>query len=663
MLNQNTKNEKPITNDEVTVLIRGFPPNTDLQKIREYLNSICEEGTFKLSKKKCQFHGYAFVYFQTIEQAQAFSKKKFHYDNLLLECKFPVDRVKHIKQCIEDLRKPRKVFADKIPKNLHHNDVKSIFSGFGKVQSLVLLESHGKPINQAMVTFAEHDHANKCVMKHNIKLSGNVSINVFYAQPKFSEYMLLGVDNRLRAYIRDVQRRKKDYNPVEFRELYDKYFNVLPKSKKNQKGNTKCQMKAYGDDKADHIELDGFSHFGQEFKNGFENQYLISNDVQELDQILNQQNALLDQNQLQNYYYMENQHFNQQNYTPNHIKNQDQMICKDSQESENFYGYPPYSYQNNGYQAHYEIVQPEEFNKCEEVANEEVYEFRTCDDVHEKTTSPKSNSSSTHEDINKNDPNTDRTEDQIARDVELSKVKIDKCKSVHTDSCVESSPEHKQPKIDPTWNNVLKPDSGNLNYTDYERHHQQQPYAANYYVSPNDQKLHEGQDNNPVNFQASTCYDYNYNTHSDYSQKQECMKETDYNFQTEYNNNYDYKNQQHQTYNYNYENHPTETAYYEDQNQVYMNQYHNVQVNSQVQTYVNDNSHQQNQYIKSEEKMNNNFYYYTEQYTQTSMRQQDYSNQNYSQQGGYNYNNRQNCQETHNAYKVNNDSGYTVPKP
>ena len=137
MQNKAQTNANDVNSGEVSVLIRGFPPNSDLEEVKTFLESICDGGSFKISKKKCQFHGYVFVYFKEYEEASAFSKKKFQFKNTNLENKFPVDRDRYIKQCISDLKFPRKVFVDKIPKNYRSNEIKCVFSGFGKVQSLV----------------------------------------------------------------------------------------------------------------------------------------------------------------------------------------------------------------------------------------------------------------------------------------------------------------------------------------------------------------------------------------------------------------------------------------------------------------------------------------------------------------------------------------------
>lgn len=243
MQNKPQKSATENISGQISVLIRGFPPNTDLEEIRQYLTSICQDGTFKMSKKKCQFHGYAFLYFKEFEEAREFSKKKFYFKTTLLECKFPVDRDRYIKQCINDLKYPRKVFVDKIPKSYRNNEIKCVFSGFGKVQSLILIENNEKPINQAMVTFEEYNAAYKSVMKHIINTRDGANITVFYAQPKFSEYMLLSVDSRLRSYIREVQKHKRPFNPEEIRLLWDGKMVETSNNKKSGVGLIKGQNK------------------------------------------------------------------------------------------------------------------------------------------------------------------------------------------------------------------------------------------------------------------------------------------------------------------------------------------------------------------------------------------------------------------------------------
>ena len=102
-----------LDNHAITVLIRGFPPNSDMEKVDAFMITICKNFTFKLSKSKKKFLGHAFVQFETRQQALEFSGKRYCFGQSPLECKFPVDRERHIQQSLEDLKYPRKVFADR----------------------------------------------------------------------------------------------------------------------------------------------------------------------------------------------------------------------------------------------------------------------------------------------------------------------------------------------------------------------------------------------------------------------------------------------------------------------------------------------------------------------------------------------------------------------
>ena len=203
------------------ILFKGFPPETGFKDIEDYIKDVCEYLKIKVISKKSNFYTFAFVYFENAANLHKVLQKKHYYKGIQLETKLPLDRDEHIKQSVQDLREPRKIFVDKIPKGYTANDIKSIFGNYGKIVSINMFFNNNKPINQANITFQEHHSSLACVTKHSFGSKKDKVMTVYYAQPKFSEYMLLSVDARIRSYIRDVQKRKKYYNPREFQVLHD----------------------------------------------------------------------------------------------------------------------------------------------------------------------------------------------------------------------------------------------------------------------------------------------------------------------------------------------------------------------------------------------------------------------------------------------------------
>jgi hypothetical protein len=111
------------------------------------------------------------------------------------------------------------------------------------------------------------------------------TLAVFFAQPKFSEYMLLSLDSRLRSYIREIQKRKRPYNPEEIRQIWDGKDIDACKNKKNAKGQLKGQNKKTNAPKENFVNAEDYDQF-PEIHQAFD---------MEVDKILGSNNTFLSQ--------------------------------------------------------------------------------------------------------------------------------------------------------------------------------------------------------------------------------------------------------------------------------------------------------------------------------------------------------------------------------
>ncbi len=73
---------------KISVLVAGFPKEHDAKAIKAFIELISPNRNFKLIKKNVnQFKGLVFIYFDELEEAQAFCMKDFYYQGKLIDCK------------------------------------------------------------------------------------------------------------------------------------------------------------------------------------------------------------------------------------------------------------------------------------------------------------------------------------------------------------------------------------------------------------------------------------------------------------------------------------------------------------------------------------------------------------------------------------------------
>ena len=95
-----TDNEKPNYNNRISVLLAGFPENTKLNHVENYLDSISgdrEYTTIKKNNKK--FRGFAFIHFDSKEEAEQFICKELRFEGKLLDYKLSESHNEYLQNC------------------------------------------------------------------------------------------------------------------------------------------------------------------------------------------------------------------------------------------------------------------------------------------------------------------------------------------------------------------------------------------------------------------------------------------------------------------------------------------------------------------------------------------------------------------------------------
>ena len=213
---------KDYDDKNVTVIVTGFPQKTNKIEVEEFMLNISDGNKFDVKvDSKNYFRGFVYVKFQLLEEAEKFINKEYVFQKKLLNCRISMQYYQFINESIDNLRSPKKVFADRIPKHWSKKEVEKFFDQYGEVDYLSLVDKDHKTVNFAYVTFVESESACNCVKNKLIKLKDKRKIKVEYSNPKFSANMLNKIHPVLRRYIESVQNGAKVYDPKDFIYLQD----------------------------------------------------------------------------------------------------------------------------------------------------------------------------------------------------------------------------------------------------------------------------------------------------------------------------------------------------------------------------------------------------------------------------------------------------------
>lgn len=200
-----------------SALIAGFPKELCSDTINEFFADICPNNKVTvMTKGKSKFKGMVFVLFATIEEATEFTKKELVYKGKMLDIKLAIDTDDFIQNCLEDLRHPKKVYINKIPKNFEKNQIVETFSQFGEVHQVNIIHRTDRVNNFAYVTFVDSKSAVETVNHKFLELEEDFKIRISYAKPNFTKRMLFKVNPALRNYLKKIQNGKKEYDPADF---------------------------------------------------------------------------------------------------------------------------------------------------------------------------------------------------------------------------------------------------------------------------------------------------------------------------------------------------------------------------------------------------------------------------------------------------------------
>lgn len=192
---------------KATVFVGGFPKTANTLIIQQYVEKICKHSEFMLvTDSKNRSRGYVFITFNSKEEANRFVRQEHMFEKKSLDCKISLNHESFITSSLINIREPKKVFVDKIPKNLKKCDVEKMFGKFGEIEEIILIVKEERTINFAYVTYFSSDHAKKCVKQHYFETGEDLKISVIFARPKFSKKMLIGINPILKDYIKNVQK-------------------------------------------------------------------------------------------------------------------------------------------------------------------------------------------------------------------------------------------------------------------------------------------------------------------------------------------------------------------------------------------------------------------------------------------------------------------------
>ena len=225
MTQDSKTNSNADSTSKIKVLVAGFPSDTNNHEAIECMESICEGNEYSLIlRNKKQFRGFAFILFKTHQETDIFLSKEHRYEGKLLDCRFAKNHDDYIDECLEDLKKPKKVFAKKIPKSTTKCQINDLFSVYGNIKEVILISKKDLDFNTAFINFDDYLDCKNCVDKKFIELESTELessdlIEVSYAKPKFSSLMLFKIDPELRAHLEDIKKQVKEYDPAEFEAL------------------------------------------------------------------------------------------------------------------------------------------------------------------------------------------------------------------------------------------------------------------------------------------------------------------------------------------------------------------------------------------------------------------------------------------------------------
>ena len=203
--------------DEISVLVAGFPKETKRQDVMNYVSEIAPFYRSTIIKShKNTFRGFQFIHFKSMKDAKNFVGKNYYFEGKQLDCKVSINHDDFTCNSLQNVREPKKVVAENLSVNISKNEVKQLFSRFGKVEEVILTPTLGDMFHNAFVTFYSYKSAKDCTQEKQILFDDNKIIDVKFAKPKFSSYMLRKTDPIQTSYIFMIMKERINFDPADF---------------------------------------------------------------------------------------------------------------------------------------------------------------------------------------------------------------------------------------------------------------------------------------------------------------------------------------------------------------------------------------------------------------------------------------------------------------
>ena len=219
-----------------SVLVFGFPEKTTIDEVREYfsqinVSSINTDTLNNLSKMS----SHCFLQFKSEKEAQEFQQEEYIFKSSVLRTEPALDYKGYLDRCLAQLLEPVRIQACGIPSSYSEENVLNIFSKFGPVRKINLLENKKKSsISKAFITYFDSSAARKCEKEKQIGTNivldpkgsnGKKKLKIFcnFAFPKFSDQMLKKLDPRIKKYIKSLKNLSTRFNPDDFAKIMKEF--------------------------------------------------------------------------------------------------------------------------------------------------------------------------------------------------------------------------------------------------------------------------------------------------------------------------------------------------------------------------------------------------------------------------------------------------------
>ena len=137
--------------------------------------------------------------FPNKDQAFKWMNRDHYFQGEKLECKLSLDHDAYIISSLQNVRSPKKLFVDNIPKNVIRDDLKKCFEQFGQIDEVVIIQKDKRGSDLAYVNFCETDDAMRCANMKKLQYEDNVIFDIQLAKPKFSKKMLMNVPSKMKT--------------------------------------------------------------------------------------------------------------------------------------------------------------------------------------------------------------------------------------------------------------------------------------------------------------------------------------------------------------------------------------------------------------------------------------------------------------------------------